>query len=111
MVQFPQEIFSTILSYNRRDPVKEKAKKQKEELMKDIYYVIYVFRHTQEQAPYNACEPPFMYRTTHRFQNSAIFKFIENQAEETSNEDFIMNWVMGENHFSYDEQGNINLQE
>jgi len=111
MVQFPQELFSLILSYNKRDPIKDKTRQLKQEIVKDIYYVMYVFRHNQEQAPYEALEPPFMYRTPHRFQNSAIFKFIENQDTNTSNEDFILNWLMGDAFYSYDEEGNISLPE
>ena len=111
MVHFPQDIFSLILSYNKKDDIKDKARQLKQELVKDIYYVMYVFRHHQEQAPYDAVEPPFMYRTPHRFQKSAIFKFIENDEEGTSNEDFIISWVMGDAFFSYDQEGNIIARE
>ena len=109
MVHFPQEIFSTILSYNKRDTIKDEATKNKELLILDIDWVIGELR-VEGEIPLNATMPPFMedHNNSILFSYRPIFKYISNLAHGTSNEEFIISWVMGDGSFySYDQEGNI----
>lgn len=102
MVQFPQEVFSLILSYNKGSCIKKKAKHQKQQLVNDIDWVIGELRGTQVSI--NAIKPPYMEDTNNNilFTYRPIFIRINNPSVYyLDSQQFIIDWVDGNFIHSY----------
>jgi hypothetical protein len=96
MVQFPQEVFSLILSYNKGSCTYKKTKKSKDQLIRDIDWVIGELRGTQVST--NAIKPPYMEDTNNNilFTYRPIFIRINNPSVYyLDSQQFIIDWVDG----------------
>lgn len=95
MVQFPQEIFSLILSYNKDICIEMKAKQLKKELIEDINKIIGDCRGCDDdrviEHPYieDPASPPF-----HR-PIVATYKISDEWVDGDDYYKFIENWVEG----------------